>query len=52
MRLAVLQGATFAALAPDLLALVAFAAVLLPLGLVAFRVALRKARRDGSLTQY
>lgn len=52
MRLAVLQGATVAELATDLLALAVFAVTLVPLGLVAFRIALRKARRDGSLTQY
>lgn len=52
MRLAVLQGATFATLAPDLLALAAFSAVLLPISLVAFRLGLRKARRDGTLTQF
>ena len=52
MRLAVLQGQGLAALAFDLLALAAFAVVLFPLSLLAFRWALRKARRDGSLTQY
>jgi ABC-2 type transport system permease protein len=52
MRLAVLQGVGVAALAPDLLALATFAVVLFPLSLFAFRLAVRRARRDGSLTQY
>ena len=32
--------------------LLIFAAVLLPLGLYIFRIALRAARRDGTLVQY
>jgi ABC-2 type transport system permease protein len=52
MRLAVLQGYSLSALAPDLLALVLFAVVLFPLSLVAFRLAVRKAKLDGSLTQF
>lgn len=52
MRLAVLQGYSMRALAPDLLALALFSAVLLPLSMVAFRLAVRKAKLDGSLTQF
>jgi len=52
MRLAVLQGYSLRALAPDILALALFSAVLLPLGMVAFRLAVRKAKMDGSLTQF
>jgi ABC-2 type transport system permease protein len=52
MRLAVLQGYSLSALSLDILALALFTAVLLPLSLVAFRLAVRKAKKDGSLTQY
>jgi ABC-2 type transport system permease protein len=52
MRLALLQGASFAELLPDILALAFFAALFLPLSLVAFRQAVLRARVDGSLTQY
>jgi ABC-type multidrug transport system ATPase subunit/ABC-type multidrug transport system permease subunit len=52
MRLALLQGASFAVLAPDILALAIFSVVLLPVSLLAFRFAVQRARIDGSLTQY
>lgn len=52
MRLALLQGASFAALLPDILALALFGALFLPLSLVAFRYAVQRARIDGSLTHY
>ena len=52
MRLAVLQGYSLRALAPDMLVLTLFSAVLFPLSMVAFRLAVRKARMDGSLTQF
>lgn len=52
MRLAMLQGYSIGALAPQILSLAAFSAVLLPFGLYCFRLAARKARRDGTLTQY
>ena len=52
MRLAVLQGYSLRDLAPDLLILALFSAVLLPLSLAAFQFALRKAKIDGSLTQF
>ncbi|UCC88825.1 MAG: hypothetical protein JSV81_05845, partial [Anaerolineales bacterium] len=52
MRLAILQGHSFAALAPDMLILAVFAIVLFPLSLVAFRLGVRKAKMDGSLTQF
>jgi len=52
MRLALLRGAPLAQLAPDLLALALFSVVLLPLSLVAFRFAVRRARIDGTLTHY
>jgi len=51
-RRALLVGEPLTALAPQVLALVAFAALLLPLSLLAFRCAVRQAKRDGSLTQF
>ena len=52
LRSALLKGSGFADLLPDIAALLAFIAVLLPLGIVAFRFAVRKARQEGSLVQY
>ena len=52
MRLALLEGATWGQLLPDLLALSGFAVVLLPLSLLAFRYSVRRAKIEGSLTQY
>ncbi len=52
LRLALLQGAPIWTLAPDLLALAAFAAVLLPLSMYAFRFAVRRAKIEGSLTHF
>jgi ABC-2 type transport system permease protein len=52
MRRALLNGATILDLWREALALVAFAALLLPVSLWAFRRALRIAKRDGSLMQY
>jgi ABC-2 type transport system permease protein len=52
MRLSLLQGASITQLLPDLLVLIAFSAILLPLGLVVFRWAVYRAKIDGSLTYY
>lgn len=52
MRLALLQGATFERLLPNIGGLILFALILVPLSLFAFRTALDIARRDGSLTQF
>ncbi len=52
MRLALLNGASWAALTPDLLALLAFCLLLFPLSLLVFRYAVERARADGSLAQY
>jgi ABC-2 type transport system permease protein len=52
MRLALLEGAGVVQVAPNLVMLGLFAAIVLPGGIVAFRWALRKARAEGSLTQY
>ncbi|HHN74385.1 MAG TPA: ABC transporter permease [Acidobacteria bacterium] len=52
VRGALLRGASLAQLAPDLLALAAFAAVLMPAGLFGARLAIRRAKREGTLVQY
>ena len=52
MRKSLLASAGFAEVLPDVAALAAFAAVLLPLSLAAFRLAVRKAKRDGTLSHY
>ena len=52
MRLALLQGASWNELALDILALVIFSVILVPLSLVAFRYAVHRAKVEGSLTHY
>ncbi len=52
MRRAILLGDPLSALAADLLPLVLFAVILLPLSFVAFRYAVKRAKIEGSLTQY
>lgn len=52
MRLALLKGYTIPVLAPDLWALALFSAVMIPLSLIAFSYAVRKAKQSGSLGQY
>ncbi len=52
MRKALLQGASISQLLPELAALFLFSAVLLPSGLLAFELAVGRAREDGSLTHY
>ena len=52
LRSALLRGSRFSELLPDMFALVLFAAILLPLGVAAFRFAVRRARQEGSLVQY
>ncbi|MFH1225400.1 MAG: ABC transporter permease [Candidatus Diapherotrites archaeon] len=52
IRLALLQGYSLGALAGDLLALLAFAVVLVPLSIAVLRFTLRKARLDGSIAGY
>jgi len=52
MRRALLAGETALDLAMEIGVLAAFSAALLPLGLLAFRYAVRQAKRDGSLTQF
>jgi ABC-2 type transport system permease protein len=52
MRRSLLASAGFSTILPDVAALAAFNAVLIPLSLIAFRAAIRKAKRDGTLTHY
>lgn len=52
MRRALLTGASWRDLAPDLLILSAFAVLLFPLSLLIFRYAVQRARADGSLAHY
>ncbi|HEY3175555.1 MAG TPA: ABC transporter permease [Candidatus Polarisedimenticolia bacterium] len=52
VRRALLTGEGIVDLLPQIRVLLIFAAVLLPLGLYIFRIALRAARRDGTLVQY
>jgi ABC-2 type transport system permease protein len=52
MRKSLLASASFAEVLPDLAALALFNVVLLPVSLVAFRLAVRKAKRDGTLSHY
>jgi len=52
MRKSLLASASFADVLPDVAALAAFDALLLPASLVAFRLALRKAKKDGTLAHY
>jgi ABC-2 type transport system permease protein len=52
MRHALLQGYSFWALGLDILALLVFSVVLVPLGILCFRYAVKRAKMDGSLTQY
>jgi ABC-2 type transport system permease protein len=52
MRHALLQGYATEALAPDIIALVVFSVVMLPISILIFTYAVKKAKMDGSLTQY
>lgn len=52
MRLAILCGYGLGDLVPQIVALVIFAAAVLPLSVLAFSWAVRRAKRDGSLTHY
>ncbi|RJQ18753.1 MAG: ABC transporter permease [Nitrospiraceae bacterium] len=52
MRLALLSGYSLGGLLPYIAALTIFSVIMLPLGIFAFQYAVRKAKRDGTLTQY
>lgn len=51
-RGALIRGASLAELAPSLVWLAAFAAVVLPIALLAFRFAVRRAEEDGTLSHF
>ena len=52
LQLAVYQGASLPTLWGEILPLAFLSAVLLPLGLISFTAAIRRAKRDGSLAHY
>ncbi len=52
MRLALLKGYSLSELIPNILALVIFSIIMLPLGILIFGYAVKRAKRDGTLTQY
>ena len=52
MRLALVQGHSLKALLPDVAGLLVFSAAIIPLSLMAFRYAVRRAKVNGSLVQY
>lgn len=52
MRKAVLNNADLFSLGYDILCLIIFIALLLPLGILSFRLALRRAKKEGSLLYY
>jgi len=52
MRQTLLNGASWTAVQNDFLILLGFTAILLPISLFTFRLAVNRARRDGSLAQY
>jgi hypothetical protein len=52
MRGVLLEGEPLMAVLPDLAALIGFGAVLMGVGVLAMRWALKYARRNGTLSQY
>lgn len=52
LRRVMLQGESFANVGADLVALVIFTIILLPIGIISFSYGLRWARIDGSLSEY
>lgn len=52
MRKCLLASAGFAEVLPDIAALTVFNIILLPASLIAFRLAVRKAKRDGTLSHF
>jgi ABC-2 type transport system permease protein len=52
MRLAMLKGYSLYDIRVDLLVLLGFTLVLVPIAFITFRAALKRAKRDGSLIQY
>ena len=51
-RMSMLASATFLEIIPKILPLFVFIVLLLPISLIFFRLALRRAKKDGSLTHY
>ncbi len=52
MRQALIGGATWAELTDEFLALLIFCVILFPLSLLTFRIAVRRARQEGTLAHY
>jgi ABC-2 type transport system permease protein len=52
MRLCLLKQASLKVIAPSLLALAVFSAVLIPVGILCFQAAVRRAKIEGTLTHY
>ncbi len=52
MRMALIKGFTFHELLPNIIPLVGFTAVLLPLSMNVFKIAVNRAKMEGSLIQY
>ena len=52
LRYALLSGYPFRALIPDILILIGFCIILLPLGILIFKYTLRRVKIDGSLVHY
>lgn len=52
LRMAMLSGHSIAQILPDILALSLFSLIFLPLSLACFRLGIRRAKKDGSLTYY
>ena len=52
MRLALLKGYSLYELLPDIIALVLFSCLMIPLSIAIFGYAVKRAKKEGSLTQY
>jgi ABC-2 type transport system permease protein len=52
MREVLLKGATLRTVLPDLVTLIFFASILIPVSLFCFKKAVARAKREGSLLQY
>ena len=52
MRLALLKGYSINELLPNIFALVIFSCIMMPLSIISFKYAVKKAKKEGSLTQY
>lgn len=52
LRMAILQGYTLGELLPNIVALLVFSIIMLPLSFTIFNYAIKIAKRDGSLAQY